>query len=89
MVSFGAIMTTLVGGVGSFFGPIVGTAIFQILQELTTRFTERVEIVTGVIIIAIIMFAPMGFVGLMNIAKMKWLTYYSVKFKKVKAEKIS
>ncbi len=89
LVSFGAITATLVGGVGSFFGPIVGTAIFQILQELTTRFTERVEIVFGVIIVLIIMFAPMGFVGLLNIVKFKLLSYYSSKIKKVRAEKIS
>jgi len=88
-VSFAAVANTLVGGVGSFFGPIIGTAIFQLLQEVTTRFTERVEIVMGVIIVLIIMFAPMGMHGLFYILKQKWLSFYSSKFKKVNVEKIS
>ncbi len=37
----------MIGGVGSFFGPIWGMAIFQILEELILRFTDRVELVTG------------------------------------------
>ena len=66
MVSFGAVINTLVGGLGSFFGPIWGTAIMQILEELTTRYTDRVELVAGLILILIIMFAPMGFVGFLR-----------------------
>ena len=72
MVSFGAVINTLVGGLGSFFGPIWGTAIMQILEELTTRYTDRVELVAGLILILVIMFAPMGFVGGFRILKQKW-----------------
>ncbi len=63
MVSFGAVINTLVGGLGSFFGPIWGAAIMQILEEITTRYTDRVELVAGLILISVIMFAPMGFMG--------------------------
>ena len=64
-------MMTMVGGIGSFFGPIAGSAIFGLIEELTSRYTERVELVMGLILILVIMFAPMGFVGLINIIKEK------------------
>jgi len=72
MVSFGAVINTLVGGLGSFFGPIWGAAIMQILEEVTTRYTDRVELVAGLILIVVIMFAPMGFAGFLRWARLKW-----------------
>jgi branched-chain amino acid transport system permease protein len=72
MVSFGAVINTLVGGLGSFFGPIWGAAIMQILEELTTRYTDRVELVAGLILILIIMFAPMGFAGFLRWVRQNW-----------------
>jgi branched-chain amino acid transport system permease protein len=74
MTSFVPIMTTMVGGIGSFFGPIFGAAIFGIIEELTTRYTERVELVFGLLLVLVIMFAPMGFVGLVKIVKGKFFS---------------
>ena len=70
--SFQPILITMVGGTGSFFGPIWGSAIFQIIEELTSRFTERVELVVGLILIFVIMFAPLGFMGFVGFLKQKW-----------------
>jgi branched-chain amino acid transport system permease protein len=86
MVSFGAVINTLVGGLGSFFGPVCGAAIMQILEELTTRYTDRVELVAGLILILIIMFAPTGFVGSINIMKQKWNAKSA---RRMKLEKVS
>ncbi len=72
LVSFGAVINTLVGGLGSFFGPVCGTAIMQILEELTSRYTDRVELVAGLILILVIMFAPMGFMGFIRSVRLKW-----------------
>ena len=74
LVSFGAVINTLVGGLGSFFGPVWGAAIMQILEEVTTRYTDRVELVAGLILIVIIMFAPMGFAGFLRWARQNWFT---------------
>ena len=71
MVSFAPIMATMVGGISSFFGPIAGAAIFGILEELTSRYTERVELVMGLILISVILFAPTGFMGFVNYCKQK------------------
>ena len=74
MLSFAAVINTLVGGLGSFFGPIWGAAIMQILDEVTTRYTDRVELVAGLILIVVIMFAPTGFAGFLRWARQKWFT---------------
>jgi branched-chain amino acid transport system permease protein len=73
--SFAPITMTMVGGLGSFFGPILGAAIIQIMEELTTRYTEQVELVVGLILILVIMFAPMGCVGLVRSLKQKWFVH--------------
>jgi branched-chain amino acid transport system permease protein len=81
MISFSPIIASMVGGVGSFFGPIWGTAVFQVIEELTHRFTDRVELVMGVILILVVMFAPSGIAGVVNTMKMKWHTYTASKAK--------
>jgi branched-chain amino acid transport system permease protein len=72
-------MMIMVGGIGSFFGPVVGSAIFGIIEELTSRYTERVELVMGLLLILVIMYAPMGFLGLIQILKGKWFGKLSEK----------
>jgi branched-chain amino acid transport system permease protein len=84
MVSFAPITSIMIGGVGSFLGPIWGTAIFQIIEELVIRFTDRVELVTGVILILVIMFAPRGFAGFISDMKLKWQAYAASKAKREK-----
>jgi branched-chain amino acid transport system permease protein len=70
--SFAPITMTMVGGIGSFFGPILGAAIIQMIEELSTRFTEQVELVVGLILILVILYAPLGCVGLFRSLKQKW-----------------
>ena len=74
MTSFVPIMMTMVGGIGSFFGPLFGAAIFGLLEELTTRYTERVELVFGLVLVVVIMYVPMGFVGIFQLIRAKWFT---------------
>ncbi len=71
MVSFAPLTNTVIGGIGSFFGPIWGTAIFQIIQEISVRYTERVELVQGLIMVLVMMFAPTGFVGFIQSRRQK------------------
>jgi branched-chain amino acid transport system permease protein len=72
LVSFTPIMAAMIGGIGSFFGPIWGTAVFQIIEELVVRFTDRVELVMGVILVLVIMFAPRGIAGFFTMVKQRW-----------------
>jgi branched-chain amino acid transport system permease protein len=75
--SFTPITMTMVGGIGSFFGPVLGAAIIQMIEELSTRFTEQVELVVGLILILVILFVPMGFVGLARSLKQKWAAHFA------------
>ncbi len=70
--SFLPIMMAYIGGVGSFFGPILGSAVLHILEDLVIRITERLGLVNGVIFILVVTYMPMGLVGLFNSAKEKW-----------------
>ena len=72
MVSFTPIMAILVGGMRTFFGPVLGTAILLLIREFTMKYTERVELVTGLIFIAIVLYMPGGALHLFNLIKMKW-----------------
>ena len=70
--SFEPIMMAYIGGVGSFFGPIIGSGVLRLLEDLVIRFTERIGLVNGAIFILVVLYAPMGLVGLFHSAKGKW-----------------
>jgi branched-chain amino acid transport system permease protein len=84
--SFAPLLITMIGGVGSFLGPVIGSAIFQIIEEATARYTERVELVTGLILIFVILFTPMGLTGLYQMARQKMLARFSGQSKLPDAE---
>ncbi len=70
--SFAPILMAYIGGLGSFFGPIVGSAILHLLEDVTFRITEQIELVNGLVFILVVLYAPMGIVGLLRQAKAKW-----------------
>jgi len=49
------IMVTLVGGVESFLGPIVGSVVFILIKEFIVRFTEQWLLVFGIILIILLL----------------------------------
>lgn len=69
--SFTPILMTMVGGIGTFFGPILGAAFFQVLEEVARHYTDRIEVVMGLMLIIVVLFAPMGFMGLYRDIKVK------------------
>jgi branched-chain amino acid transport system permease protein len=71
--SFKPIMMAYIGGVGSFFGPIIGSGILHVLEDVVIKFTERIGLVNGGIFILVVIFAPAGLVGLFHTLKGKWL----------------
>jgi branched-chain amino acid transport system permease protein len=53
----------LLGGAGTFFGPILGTVIVMVLHEFLQRFGQAQMAVYGLIIICVLFFMPRGLVG--------------------------
>jgi branched-chain amino acid transport system permease protein len=69
LFSFLPVLMAIFGGMGQFYGPIVGAAIFAYLEEvLLTRFPYYYMLIFGVILVIAIVYLPEGLVGLIQ----KW-----------------
>jgi branched-chain amino acid transport system permease protein len=54
------------GGTGSFFGPILGAAIFVYFTDWISSLTERWEFILGMLFIVLVLYFPQGFGGLIH-----------------------
>jgi branched-chain amino acid transport system permease protein len=57
------VMMTLLGGMGTFFGPFVGAALFLALEDISSNWTTHWQLVAGLIFIACVRFFPKGVWG--------------------------
>ena len=57
------VMMTVLGGRGTFLGPLVGVAVFLFLQNTISLFTPRWELFVGAIFMVIILIFPGGIMG--------------------------
>ncbi len=59
------VIMTLLGGMGTLFGPVIGATILSIVSEvLGAEFVEDYLIIVGVIVVLIILIAPSGIAGI-------------------------
>jgi branched-chain amino acid transport system permease protein len=58
------LLQAYIGGVGFFAGPIVGAAVFTLLQTLLSNYTEIWALYVGIIFVATVMYAPAGLSGI-------------------------
>ncbi len=59
------VIMTLLGGMGTFIGPIIGASFLTIISEmLGAEFIEDYLILVGVIVVLIVLIAPSGIVGM-------------------------
>jgi branched-chain amino acid transport system permease protein len=65
-VSGEAVVWTIVGGAGTMFGPLVGTALFIVIREIVSSHWEHHSLIVGLLAILAVIFAPKGIVGLWN-----------------------
>jgi len=69
LFSFMPVLMAIFGGIGQLYGPILGAAIFALLEEiLITEFPYYYMLLFGIILVAVILFLPNGLVGLIQ----KW-----------------
>ena len=66
LMSIQPILNTLLGGVGSFWGPVVGAVGFTIINYSTRTYVGLSEVVVGGILVAVILLAPNGIMGLIS-----------------------
>jgi branched-chain amino acid transport system permease protein len=57
------VMTTLLGGSGTFLGPLVGSAVTVLLRDALSRSTAATGLVTGLVFVVTVLFFRRGIVG--------------------------
>jgi len=63
----GELMVMVVfGGMGSLFGPVLGTIVFLLLEEVLSQFTEYWALIMGPLLLLIVLFARGGIMGLLG-----------------------
>ena len=60
------IFITIIGGIGTIEGPIVGTIVFFVLQQTLSNDGTWYRIILGLVAMAVAMWAPRGMWGLIS-----------------------
>jgi branched-chain amino acid transport system permease protein len=63
MTSGDVVMMALLGGFGTFFGPFVGAAVFQLFGDVLTLWTVHWQLYLGATFIVFVLFFPCGIWG--------------------------
>jgi len=58
------IVMTVLGGMGTLYGPMLGAAVFQGGQELLSTYTEQWRALLGLVFVLFVVFVPRGIVSL-------------------------
>lgn len=72
--SFLLLAMIVVGGMNSFYGPIIGAVLFSIIPHFTDKFTGITNIVIGLTLVIIILIRPNGLVTLSDYFRSKVTT---------------
>ena len=62
-VSGNAVITVILGGVGTLIGPIVGAVLLTLFKSVVGSFTAHHHIIVGIIFVIVVINAPKGLVG--------------------------
>jgi branched-chain amino acid transport system permease protein len=65
------VLMTILGGSGTFLGPVVGAAAFLGLEQLVTRWTQDWLFVLGLVLVPIVLFFPRGLVGTLEALRVR------------------
>lgn len=66
------LLMTYIGGVGHFFGPILGAILYTFLHLTLVNITQAGQLYLGLLFIAIILWAPNGMAGLIMVHEPIW-----------------
>ncbi len=65
-VSGHAVVYTIVGGMGTLVGPILGAGIVMSLEHYLINFLQATDLVVGIVLVFMVLLAPKGLVGLIQ-----------------------
>jgi branched-chain amino acid transport system permease protein len=73
LTTINALIMTILGGVGTLIGPVLGAGLMQIIGQFFDQwFGPRWPLVFGVVFIALVLFLPYGIVGTWRLRKFSW-----------------
>lgn len=65
-ISGHAVVYTIVGGMGTLFGPVLGTGIIMSLEHYLVNYMQGTDLVIGIVLVFMVLVAPKGLVGLLQ-----------------------
>lgn len=74
LMSFNPVLMAIFGGLGHFYGPVIGAVIFSYIQEYlsTGDLSKYYMLIFGSILVATILFLPRGLVGLVQAVRSRF-----------------
>ena len=66
------LLMTFIGGIGSFFGPILGAIVFTFLQSMLSDYTGIWLLYLGLLFLATVLFVPAGLAGILMLHAPAW-----------------
>lgn len=67
-----ALLMAAVGGLGVFYGPIIGAVVVTLMNSLLSDYTDASILYVGLIFLAVVMFAPRGLGGGVETMRVAW-----------------
>jgi branched-chain amino acid transport system permease protein len=67
-MSGNVILMAIMGGMGNFFGPVVGAAILTGLEEIVGKYTEYWSFSIGMVVLVVVLLFPRGVLGIKKTA---------------------
>lgn len=58
------VLVSVIGGMFNFLGPVLGALIYQTVHDVVVQYTKDWQLVLGIVLLAIVQFAPDGVLGL-------------------------
>jgi branched-chain amino acid transport system permease protein len=70
--SAAVLLMAYIGGVGIFYGPIIGAILLTITQSMLSDYTKVWQLYVGLVFMAVVMFAPGGIAGILEMVRRTW-----------------
>ncbi len=67
-----ALLMAAVGGLGVFYGPVVGAVLVTLMNSLLSDYTDASVLYVGVVFLLVVMFAPSGVAGGFEQVRLAW-----------------
>ncbi len=64
--SAAVLLMAYIGGIGIFYGPIIGAILLTITQSMLSDYTKVWQLYVGLVFMAVVMFAPGGIAGILE-----------------------